>query len=292
MSEQKKLFLIDVSAYFYRAFFALPPLATAEGLPTNAIYGFTTMLQKLLKEQKPSYLAAVLDCPEPTFRHRAYENYKANRPQMPENLSAQIPYIRDIIEAFHIPAVDRPGFEADDVIGTLARQAEADGLEVVIVTGDKDMCQLVSPRITLLDTMKNAATDIGRVKEKYGVGPEHMVEIFGLIGDKVDNVPGVPGIGEKTAVELIKQFGSIENIYNSLDAVTKKKVKENLQEHRDLAFLSRQLVTIDTAVPLDRTWKDFAVTAPDEEALRGMYKKFEFTTLLKAISPEKQVEQK
>ncbi|MEI6127839.1 MAG: 5'-3' exonuclease H3TH domain-containing protein, partial [Pseudomonadota bacterium] len=265
MTEPKKLFLIDVSAYFYRAFFALPPLSTAEGLPTNAIYGFTAMLQRLLREQKPSCMAAVLDCPEPTFRHEVYSEYKANRPKMPDNLAAQIPYIKDIIRAFNIAAVEKPGYEADDVIGTLARQAEQDGLEVVIVSGDKEMCQLVSPQVTLLDTMRNAATDREAVKEKYGVGPEHMVEIFGLIGDKSDNVPGVPGIGEKTAAGLIQQFGSLEGIYAGLEGITRKKVKELLQQYQEQAFLSRRLVTIDTQVPLDKAWRDFSVVLPDDE---------------------------
>jgi len=175
MTTAKKLFLIDVSAYFYRAFFAIPSLSTSDGLPTNAIYGFTTMLQRLLKEYRPEYLAAVLDCPEPTFRHEVYRDYKANRPSMPDNLSVQIPYMKEIIQAFNIAAVAKPGYEADDVIGTLARQAEKDGAEVVIVTGDKDLCQLVSPRISLLDTMKNTVTTPQAVREKYGVGPEHMI---------------------------------------------------------------------------------------------------------------------
>ena len=147
MSENKKLYLIDVSAYFYRAFFALPPLTTSNGLPTNAIYGFTTMLQKLIKDENPKYLAAILDRPEPTFRHEAYQEYKANRDEMPDNLSQQIPYIKEVIQAFNIPMLEKPGFEADDIMGTLAKQAEKEGAEVVIVSGDKDMCQIVSSKV-------------------------------------------------------------------------------------------------------------------------------------------------
>jgi DNA polymerase-1 len=290
MSEKKKLFLIDASAYFYRAFFALPNLSTSEGLPTNAIYGFTTMLQKLIKEQNPHYIAAILDCPEPTFRHEAYQEYKANREEMPDNLSAQIPYMKDVFQAFNIPAIEKPGYEADDIIGTLAKQAVVDGVEVVIVTGDKDMHQLVGPGITLLDTMKNTVSDADAVTEKYGVGPEKMVDMFGLMGDSVDNVPGVPGIGPKTAVSLIQQFGSIDGVYENLEKVSKKKVKESLEKFKEQAYLSRELVTIDTRVPLDSTWKDFRMNAPDEEILRSLYKKFEFTRLLKALSPEKQID--
>jgi DNA polymerase-1 len=284
MTERKKLYLIDVSGYYYRAFFALPPLSTSEGLPTNAIYGFTTMLQKLLKEQKPDYLAAVLDCPEPTFRHEVYQDYKAHRPKMPDELSAQIPHMKDVITAFSIASVAKPGFEADDVIGTMARQAEAAGLDVVIISGDKDMCQLVSDRITLLDTMRGTVTGADAVQEKYGVPPEKIIEIFSLMGDKSDNVPGVPGIGEKTAAELIKAYGTLDGVYANLDAITKKKAKEALAANREKAYLSRQLVTIDTAVPLDISWSDCKLPQPDEEALRGLYKKFEFKKLLESVA--------
>lgn len=287
MSQNNKLVLIDISSYFYRAFFAIPHLSTSAGFPTNALYGVTTMLQKLMKEQTPSHMAAILDCPEPTFRHEVYHEYKATRPDMPDNLSAQIPYMKEVIQAFNISAIEKPGYEADDIIGTLAKQAEKQGIEVIIVSGDKDMYQLLSPRIILLDTMKNMVSDIEKVKERFGVGPEKMVEIFGLIGDSVDNVPGVPGIGEKTAINLIQQFGSIDGIYKNLDKVNQKKVKTSLQEFKEQAFLSRELVTIDTQVPLDCTWKDLGVRPPDEEILRNLYKKFEFTRLLKTLKPEK-----
>ena len=284
MTERKKLYLIDVSGYYYRAFFALPPMSTSEGQPTNAIYGFTTMLQKLLKEQKPDYLAAVLDCPEPTFRHEVYPDYKAHRPKMPDELSAQISHMKDVITAFSIESVSKPGFEADDVIGTMARQAEAAGLDVVIISGDKDMCQLVSERITLLDTMRGTVTGTDKVQEKYGVPPGKIIEIFSLMGDKSDNVPGVPGIGEKTAAELINAYGTLDGVYANLDSITKKKAKEALAANREKAYLSRQLVTIDTAVPLDILWSNCQLPQPDEEALRGLYKKFEFKRLLESLA--------
>ncbi len=290
MNENRKLFLIDVSSYFYRAYFALPYFSTSDGLPTNAIYGFTTMLQKLIREHHPACLAAILDCPEPTFRHEVYHEYKANRPKMPDNLSAQIPYIKKIIQAFNIPAIEKPGFEADDIIGTLARQAEKSGMEVVIISGDKDMLQLVSQGITILDTMKDSVFDVETVEKKFGVGPDKIIEIFGLIGDASDNVPGVPGIGPKTAEQLIKQFGSIDGIYKNLSEIRKKNVKQSLIEFKDQAYLSRELVTIDTRVPLDKSWQDLSAVPPDEENLRQLYRKLEFARLLKQLTPEKQVE--
>lgn len=290
MPETQKLYLIDVSAYFYRAFFALPPLTTSTGLPTNAIYGFTTMLQKLLKDEAPDYLAAVMDRPEPTFRHEAYQDYKANREEMPDNLSQQIPYIKDVIQAFNIPMLEKPGFEADDIMGTLARQAEQDGVEVLIVSGDKDMCQMVSDKVKLLDTMKNKITDIAGVEKKFGVLPEKVIDVLGLMGDSSDNVPGVPGIGPKTAQSLVNEYGSMEEIYQNLEAITGKKVKQSLAENREQAFLSKKLVTIDTHVELDKSWQDLKLSPPDIDALRELFKKFEFTRLLKDVAAEKKTD--
>jgi len=283
MVEKKKLFLVDGSSYIYRAFFALPHLSTSDGIPTNAVYVFTAMLQRLVNDYKPSLIAIVLDAPGPTFRHEVYQSYKANRPKMPDSLAAQIPYIKEVIQAFNIPVVEKEGFEADDIIATLAKQAEADGAEVTIITGDKDLLQLVTGHITLFDTMKDTATDVDAVKKKIGVTPEQAIEVFGLTGDKIDNVPGVPGIGDKTAIELIQQFGSIEAIYQNLDAIPKKKVREALSNHREQAFLSRQLVTVDTSVPIDSKWNELQIGEPDLEALRQLYKRFEFTRFLKNL---------
>ncbi|MCP4716872.1 MAG: DNA polymerase I, partial [Deltaproteobacteria bacterium] len=287
MGTMPKLYLIDASAYFYRAFFALPPLTTSGGLPINAIYGFTTMLQKLMADHQPKYLAAVLDRPEPTFRHAVYQDYKANRDEMPDNLSVQIPYIKDVIRGFNIVALEKPGYEADDIIGTVALRAAADGAEVVIVSGDKDLFQLVRPGITVLDTMKDRVFDSQGVLDKYGLGPDQIIDMLGLMGDTSDNVPGVPGIGPKTAVSLLAQFGSMDGIYEHIESITKKKVKQNLLEFRDQAYLSRRLVTLDTAVSLERSWKDCRVISPDTEALRELFKQFEFTRLLKGLTPQK-----
>ncbi len=280
---KERLFLIDSSAYFYRAFFALPRLTTSTGFPTNAIYGFTTMLQKLLNDHAPEFIAAVFDCPEPTFRHEAYADYKANREEMPDNLSVQIPHMKEVTAAFGIAAVEKPGFEADDVIGTLARQAARDGSDVVIVSGDKDLLQLVGPHVTVLDTMKDRVFDRAAVEKKYGLGPEKLIDMFGLVGDAVDNVPGVPGVGPKTAARLLERFGSIDAVYENLESITQKKLKESLAEHRDQALLSRQLVTIDCSVGLECSWKSFKAMPPDQEALRRFFREYEFTRLLKTL---------
>ncbi len=277
-----RLFLIDTSAYFYRAYFALPPLSTSAGLPTNAIYGFTTMLLKLLEQHTPTHIAAVLDRPEPTFRHQAYDQYKANRAVMPDDLQAQIPHIRDVIEAFNIRAIGKAGFEADDIIGTLALKAAADGCEVVIISGDKDLCQLIGERVTMLDTMKDKVMDPAAVRGKYGLDPAHIVDMLALTGDSSDNVPGVPGIGPKTAQSLLEQFGSLDGIYERLDEVTQKKARTALEQNRELAYLSKRLVTIDTGVELDCAWQDCRLVPPDSHALQELYKKFEFTRLLKS----------
>ncbi len=287
MVEKKKLFLVDGSSYIYRAFFALPQLSTSDGIPTNAVYGFTTMLNRLVNDYQPSLIAIVLDAPGPTFRHEVYQSYKANRPRMPDSLAAQIPSIKEVIQAFNIPVVEKEGFEADDIIATLAKQAEAAGAEVTIITGDKDLLQLVTGHITLVDTMKDTVTDVDAVNKKIGVTPEQAIEVFGLTGDKIDNVPGVPGIGEKTAIELIQQFGSIEAIYQNLDAIPRKKVREALDKHREQAFLSRQLVTVDSSVPVDSKWNELQIGEPDIEVLRQLYKRFEFTRLLKNLPREK-----
>ena len=283
MTKNNKLILVDGSSYIYRAFFALPQLSTSDGVPTNAVYGFATMLNRLIQDFQPSLMAIVLDAPGPTFRHDVYHSYKANRPKMPDSLAAQIPLIREVITAFNVPAVERAGYEADDIIATLARQAEADGADVTIITGDKDLYQLVSPHITLFDTMKDALCDEEAVKKKIGVTPGQAIEVFGLMGDSVDNVPGVPGIGDKTAIALVQEFGSIENLYQNLASVTRKKVRETLYTHKEQAFLSRQLVTVDTSVPLEQRWTELVIGAPDTEALRSLYKRLEFTKLLKNL---------
>jgi DNA polymerase-1 len=283
MSERLRLYLMDGSSYFYRAFYAIKHLSNSKGFPTNAIFGFTQMLLNVLKEHKPDYFVVALDSRAPTFRSKVYQEYKTNRPAMPESLASQIPYIKRIIEAYRIAALELEGYEADDLIGTIAKGVESE-VDVVIITGDKDILQLVSDRIQVYDTMKDKRFGVEEVIQRFGVRPEHVVEVMGLCGDAVDNIPGVPGIGEKTAIELIKTFGSIENLLAHLDQISRKKLKENLETHREMARLSRRLATIHTDVPIPFRLNDFTLSSPDVASLRDIFKELEFTKLLKDLS--------
>ncbi|MBL7686020.1 MAG: DNA polymerase I, partial [Deltaproteobacteria bacterium] len=211
MSSTQTLFLLDASSYLFRAYYAIGHLSNSKGMSTNAIYGFTQMLLRLIKDYTPDHLVAVWDRPEPTFRKQQFEAYKAQRKEIPADLPEQIDWIKKILEGFKIPSLEKAGFEADDIIGTLAHKMEAQGLKVVIVTGDKDLMQLVNEKITLLDTMKERKTNIEGVIARFGVPPHQVIDVLGLAGDSSDNIPGVPGIGEKTATTLIQHFGSIEN---------------------------------------------------------------------------------
>ncbi len=285
MTHRAKLFLIDGSSYLFRAFYALPHLSNSKGIPTNAIYGFTQMLLKVLKEHHPSYLAMVFDSKAPTFRSEIYEAYKANRPPMPEALASQIPYIKKIIEGYRIPTLEKEGYEADDLIATVAKKASSE-MEVVIITGDKDILQLVNDRITVYDTMKEKRFGVEEVKERFGVEPEKVIEVMGLAGDPIDNIPGVPGIGEKTAIELIKKFGSIENLLNHLEEIPQKKLREKLEQYGEQARLSRKLAELSTDLPLSFRIEDFMISSPDLRTLRELFKELEFTKLLKELPAE------
>jgi DNA polymerase-1 len=286
MPDHPRLFLMDGSSYLFRAYYAIKHLSNSKGLPTNAIFGFTQMLLKVLKEHQPDYLGIIFDSKAPTFRSEVYKEYKANRPAMPEGLIPQIPYIKRIIEGYRIATLEIEGYEADDIIGTLAKRLEQE-VDVVIITGDKDLLQLVSDRVSIYDTMKEKRFEVEDVVERFGVKPEQVVEVMGLSGDAVDNIPGVPGIGEKTSIELIKAFGSIENLLSHLDQIPKKKLKENLETYGERARLSRQLATLHTDVPFTTQLKDFALCSPDLKALREIFKELEFNKLLKELSEEK-----
>jgi len=291
MSDRPRLFLVDGSSYIFRAFYAIRHLSNSKGLPTNAIFGFTQMLLKVLKEHQPDYLAVVLDSKAPTFRSEIYKEYKANRPAMPEALVPQIPYIRRIIEEYQIATLEMEGYEADDLIGTVAKGL-APEVDVVIITGDKDILQLVSDRIQVYDTMKEKRFGVEEVVQRFGVKPEQVVEVMGLAGDAIDNIPGVPGIGEKTAIELIKIFGSIENLLTHLDQVRQKKLKENLETYGEQARLSRKLATIHTDAPLTYRLNDFAPSSPNQNGLREIFKELEFNKLLKELPEEKRPEKR
>src|SRR6185295_11241276 len=214
-----RLYLIDGSGYVYRAFHALPGLATTRGLPTNAVYGFTTMLAKLLRDEKPHHVAVVFDAPGETFRDDLFAEYKQNRAPMPDELRPQLGYIRRVVAALQLPVIEERGVEADDVIGTLARRAAAAGWDVVIVTGDKDMMQLVDQHTTIVDTMRDRRFGEAEVKERFGVPPAHVPDVLGLMGDAIDNIPGVRGVGEKTASALVAKIGPVEAILANLEAV-------------------------------------------------------------------------
>ena len=277
------LYLIDGSAYIYRAFFALPPLSNSKGLQTNAVYGFTTMLLKVLRDHRPDYVAVVFDEKGPTHRHEAFKDYKAQRPPMPQGMSAQIPYIHRVVEALSLPVIRQAGYEADDLIGTLARKGEVEGLDVVIVTSDKDMFQLLTPKTRIFDPVKDKWFGEADSQGRFGVEPARVVEIMGLMGDTSDNIPGVKGIGEKTAVKLITQFGTIEELLNRIEEVTPTKTKNLLLEQGEQARMSRQLATIQLDCPLEFVPDHFQAKAPQTEALVSLLRELEFMTLAKAF---------
>jgi DNA polymerase-1 len=280
------LYLIDGSAYIYRAFFALPPLANSKGLQTNAVYGFTTMLLKVLRDHRPDYVAVVFDEKGPTHRHEAFKDYKAQRPPMPQGMSAQIPYIHRVVEALSLPVIRQAGYEADDLIGTLARKGEVEGLDVVIVTSDKDMFQLLTPKTRIYDPVKDKWFGEADSQARFGVEPARVVEIMGLMGDTSDNIPGVKGIGEKTAVKLITQFGTIEELLNRIEEVTPVKTKNLLLEQGEQARMSRQLATIQLDCPLEFVPAHFQAKAPQAEILVSLLRELEFMTLAKAFQGE------
>ncbi|MFO7964289.1 MAG: DNA polymerase I [Desulfobacterales bacterium] len=286
LKKENTIYLIDGTAYIYRAYHAIRNLTNSKGLPTNAAFGFARMLIKLIKERSPAYISMFFDARGPTFRHEIYKDYKANRPPAPEDMVIQIPYIKRITEGFNIPIYEQEHYEADDLIGSFAKIAKASGFHVVIVTGDKDFMQLIDENVTLWDPMKDRILDLQFVKSAYGVEPARLVDIMGLWGDTSDNIPGVPGIGEKTAKDLIQQYGSLENLYDHLDRITKKKQKENLEDFREQAFLSRKLVTINSNVPVYFDPERLKADPPDFEKLFDLFTQLEFRQLQQEFKVE------
>jgi len=279
MTDTKTLYLIDGSAYVHRAYHAIRGLANSKGMPTNAVFGFTRILIKMMEEKSPGYAVVLFDAKGPTFRHEMYDQYKANRPPAPDDLVVQIPKIKEVVAGFRICCMEKKGYEADDLIGTLARRGREQGFSVVMVTGDKDFVQLVSENTILWDPMKDEILDPEAVREKYGVTPGQMTDVMGLCGDTSDNIPGVPGIGMKTALKLIRQFGSMEELYRQVDAISGKKQKENLLEYRDQAFLSRELVRIEIDSPVEFDPQRFQVKKPDRDTLVRLFQELEFRQL-------------
>jgi len=275
-----EVYLIDGSAYIYRAYHAITPLTTSHGLPTHAVFGFLNILRRILREKTPLYLAVAYDSRGPVFRHEMYGAYKANRVTMPEDLQVQIPYIKELVRAFNICSFEIPGVEADDIIASAARQLSRQGHKVIVVSGDKDLLQLVGERVIVWEPMKDRIMDSQAVHDKYNVGPERLLDCFALIGDSSDNIPGVPGIGPKTAEALINQYGTLEGIYAHLEGMKKTKMQERLAQNREAVFLSRELIRLKEDLPLPEALDAYKLPVPDNDQLQELYKKLEFTSLI------------
>lgn len=286
MTTPRRLYLIDASGYIFRAYYAIRPLATSGGLPTNALFGFTSMLLKLLREEKPDLVGVVFDVARKTFRNEKYAAYKANRIEPPADLVPQFPYFRKIVKALNLPVLEVPNYEADDVIGTIAKKMEAKEISTVIVTGDKDLMQLVDDGICIYDSMKDKWVRAEEVKERFGVAPGFVADVLGLSGDSSDNIPGVPGIGEKTAIKLLQEYGSLDVVLASASSI-KGKLGEKLTQFADQARLSRELATIETHVPIEYDLNDFHLSTPDYEALKTLFEELEFRKFLSDAAPQK-----
>lgn len=285
--DNKKLMIIDGSSLIHRAFYALPLLSSKNGLYTNGIYGFLTMLYKVIDDINPNHLCVVFDKKGPTFRHKEYDQYKAQRDTTPSELAQQFPIIREILAAMNICFFELEGYEADDIAGTLAKKGKDIFDEIFLVTGDKDYLQLAKDNVKILLTRKGITEleeyDRNKVIEKYGITPEQLIDLKGLMGDQSDNIPGVPGIGEKTGLKLLKEYGTIENIYANIDTISGKKLRENLIENKHLAFLSKKLGEIFTEVPVDVDFSELEVKEPNWESLRALYEELEFNSLLNRV---------
>ena len=280
-----KFVLLDGNSFCYRAFYAIQSLRNSKGQPTNAVYGFITMFEKLLKEVDPDGVAVTFDLKGPTFRHKAFEDYKIHRAPMPDDLVSQMPIIKEVVRALNIPIYEKEGYEADDVMATLAKKLKSLGHEVYIVTADKDALQLVDKKIKVLNPQKeNFIYDEAEVKKRFGVEPKRVVEIMALMGDASDNIPGVPGIGDKTASKLIVEFGTLEEVLKNISKIKGDKIKENLSRHKEQARLSRRLAEIDQNVPLDFNLEKMKRAEPDAEKLAELYQALEFKSLLKNLT--------
>ncbi|QUH21147.1 DNA polymerase I [Alkaliphilus sp. B6464] len=290
---QERLIIIDGNSLINRAFYALPPLTTKEGNHTNAIYGFVTMLLKVMEDYKPDYIGVAFDKKAPTFRHKEFTEYKAGRKKMPPELAEQMEPLKEVLDAFNIYRIELEGFEADDLIGTLAKHCEEKGFESLIVTGDRDALQLTSDCTKVLFTKKGISQleiyDDKKVMEEYEVTPTQFIDLKGLMGDKSDNIPGVPGVGEKTAIKLLKQFETIENLIQNTEEITATKLREKIEVNREQAMLSKRLATIVTNVPVDINLDDLKKRGADHEKLMELFRSYEFNSLIPRI--KKNIEQ-
>lgn len=281
---KEKLLLLDGNSLAYRAFFALPLLTNDSGIHTNAVYGFTTMLQKILEEEQPTKILVAFDAGKTTFRHDSYEEYKGGRQKTPPELSEQFPYLRKLIDAYQIKRYELEMYEADDIIGTLAKQAEKENIEVIIISGDKDLTQLATDHVTVYITRKGM-TDIehytpAHIQEKYGLTPKQIIDMKGLMGDTSDNIPGVPGVGEKTAIKLLKEYGTLEKLYEDIESMKPSKMKEKLVNNEQQAHLSKKLATIYTEAPIEISMNDLLYPGPNQEAVLKVWQELSFKSLI------------
>ena len=282
MSKQGKLFLIDGSAYIFRAYYGIRPLSTSTGIPTNAVVGFARMIARLIKEQAPDHIAIIFDTKEPNFRHELFSEYKANRDAPPEDLIPQFALIRQLVEAMDILDLSMPGYEADDIIGTLARRAVTENMEAVIVSSDKDLMQLINDSVTMYDPMRDRVFDRDAVVEKFGVPPEYVADALALAGDTSDNIPGVPKVGIKTAAKLINQFGNVEEVIAGVLELPKPKAAErSVAENQESARLSKQLTLLDKDAPIEWDLESYCFRPPNKEKLTEFFDLIEARALLR-----------
>lgn len=289
MEKKKRLILIDGSSYLYRAFYALPPLKSPKGLPTGAIYGFIRMISKLMNEWNPEYIAVAFDLPEKTFRHEEYKEYKATRKETPDELKIQIPILKEILKLWGIKIIEIPGYEADDIIATLAKKGKENGFEVIITTPDKDMIQLIEDDIYIYNPVTDEILDREKVKKKYGIYPEQFVDYLAIVGDTVDNIIGVKGVGPKTAQKLLEEFGSLDEILKNMDKL-RPKLQEAFKEAIDRLEQNRFLVKLKTDINLDIRIEDLKKGKADLIALKNKFEELGFKSLLKEINKTKIVE--
>jgi DNA polymerase-1 len=292
----ERLFLIDAMAIAYRAYYSYirAPLRNSKGENTSAVFGFLTFLNRILEQEKPDHIAVVFDTAAPTFRHKAYKQYKANRQEMPEDMIPQLGLIKDVVKAYRIPLLELDGYEADDIIGTLAKRAEKEKVDTFLVTPDKDFMQLISDRVKMYRPGRfgDEAEIVGfeGVKEKFGVTPDRVVDVLALIGDKSDNVPGVPGVGEKTAIPLVQEFGTLEKILANVAKIPQKGLRDKISANKELALLSKMLVTIETNTPIKIDFHELRLGEPDTKKLREYFTALEFRSLLKRLQSERETD--
>ena len=282
--------LLDGYGLVYRGYFALPPLTTSKGELVNGVFGFASIVLRGIQDLQPDYLAVSFDLPGPTFRHEQYADYKATRVKMPDDLRDQFPKVREVVKALRIPVYEMPGYEADDVIGTITRQLDGrDDLETTIVTVDLDMLQLVTPRVRLMTTRSGVENtimyDVARIDERFGLRPDQMIDYKALKGDPTDNIPGVPGVGEKTAAKLIREFGDLDSLLARLDDVTPEKLRDKLRDHREQILMGRELSTIVRDLPVEIDLEAARLADYDRDTVVRLFREYEFRTLIERLPP-------